>query len=187
MRIAEGLGLTAIGMDKQLGNLSGGQRAKVILSKLLLEEPDVLLLDEPTNFLDKEHIRWLSEYLTEFSGAFLVVSHDFAFLEQISTCICDIDEQSIRKYSGKYSDFLKQKKHLREDYIRRYTAQQKQIKKTEEYIRKNIAGVNSRNAQRQKKAAGTAGAYGSACQNLYEAGIPLPFGQGGCMRKSSCR
>lgn len=110
MRIAEGLGLTAIGMDKQLGNLSGGQRAKVILSKLLLEEPDVLLLDEPTNFLDKEHIRWLSEYLTEFSGAFLVVSHDFAFLEQISTCICDIDEQSIRKYSGKYSDFLKQKK-----------------------------------------------------------------------------
>ena len=151
MRIAEGLGLTAIGMDKQLGNLSGGQRAKVILSKLLLEEPDVLLLDEPTNFLDKEHIRWLSEYLTEFSGAFLVVSHDFAFLEQISTCICDIDEQSIRKYSGKYSDFLKQKKHLREDYIRRYTAQQKQIKKTEEYIRKNIAGVNSRNAKGRRK------------------------------------
>ena len=91
------------------------------------------------------------EYLTEFSGAFLVVSHDFAFLEQISTCICDIDEQSIRKYSGKYSDFLKQKKHLREDYIRRYTAQQKQIKKTEEYIRKNIAGVNSRNAKGRRK------------------------------------
>lgn len=150
-RICEGLGLMAIGIEKELGKLSGGQRAKVILAKLLLEEPDVLLLDEPTNFLDKEHIQWLSDYLSAFPKAFMVVSHDYNFLEKVCTCICDIEERTIHKYTGKYSDFLKQKKHLREEYIRRYAAQQREIKKTEEYIRKNIAGVNSKMA----KAAGS--------------------------------
>mgnify|MGYP003042765301 FL=1 len=118
-RICEGLGLMAIGIEKELGKLSGGQRAKVILAKLLLEEPDVLLLDEPTNFLDKEHIQWLSDYLSAFPKAFMVVSHDYNFLEKVCTCICDIEERTIHKYTGKYSDFLKQKKHLREEYIRR--------------------------------------------------------------------
>ena len=150
-RIAGGLGLTAIGLDKELGKLSGGQRAKVILARLLLEEPDVLLLDEPTNFLDKEHIQWLSDYLAAFPKAFMVVSHDYGFLEKICTCICDIEERGIHKYTGKYSDFLKQKKHLREEYIRRYAAQQREIKKTEAYIRKNIAGVNSKMAKGRRK------------------------------------
>lgn len=150
-RICEGLGLMAVGVEKELGKLSGGQRAKVILAKLLLEEPDVLLLDEPTNFLDKEHIQWLSEYLSAFPKAFMVVSHDYNFLEKICTCTCDIEERKIHKYTGKYSDFLKQKKHLREEYIRRYAAQQREIKKTEEYIRKNIAGVNSKMAKGRRK------------------------------------
>ena len=150
-RICEGLGLMAIGIEKELGKLSGGQRAKVILAKLLLEEPDVLLLDEPTNFLDKEHIQWLSDYLSAFPKAFMVVSHDYNFLEKVCTCICDIEERTIHKYTGKYSDFLKQKKHLREEYIRRYAAQQREIKKTEEYIRKNIAGVNSKMAKGRRK------------------------------------
>ena len=105
-RICEGLGLMAIGIEKELGKLSGGQRAKVILAKLLLEEPDVLLLDEPTNFLDKEHIQWLSDYLSAFPKAFMVVSHDYNFLEKVCTCICDIEERTIHKYTGKYSDFL---------------------------------------------------------------------------------
>ena len=78
--------------------MSGGQRAKVILAKLLLEKPDVLLLDEPTNFLDKEHIDWLSEYLCGLSNAFMVVSHDYSFLEKISNRICDIDNYKIGKY-----------------------------------------------------------------------------------------
>ncbi len=150
-KVMNGLGLSVIGGAKLISKLSGGQRAKVILAKLLLEEPDVLLLDEPTNFLDKEHVLWLSEYLSAFPNAFAVVSHDYDFLEKVSSCICDMDAGTIRKYTGKYSDFLKQKNHLREEHIRRYHAQQQQIKKTEEFIRKNIAGTNSRNARGRRK------------------------------------
>lgn len=150
-KVINGLGLGAFGLQTPLKNLSGGQRAKVILAKLLLEEPDVLLLDEPTNFLDKEHVVWLTGYLNAFDNAFIVVSHDFDFLEQISNCICDVEAQSLRKYHGKYSDFLKQKEHLREDYLRRYNAQQQEIRRTEDYIRKNIAGNNSKNAKGRRK------------------------------------
>lgn len=150
-RMIHGLGLDAFGVDTPIGELSGGQRTKVILAKLLLEQADVLLLDEPTNFLDKEHIDWLSEYLSSFPGAFVVVSHDFDFLERVSTSILDIEFGTIRKYHGRYSDFLRQKKQLREDYIRQYNAQRKKIEQTEEYIRKNKAGVNSKMARGRQK------------------------------------
>ena len=150
-KIANGLGLTAIGLNSKISEISGGQRAKVILAKLLLKDPDVLLLDEPTNFLDVQHIDWLADYLSESKRAFMVVSHDYAFLERISNCICDVDNGEMRKYVGKFSDYIKQKEHAKEDYRRRYEAQQKEIKKTEEYIRKNIAGVNSKNAKGRRK------------------------------------
>lgn len=150
-QVASGLGLQSIGMKRPVGQMSGGQRAKVILAKLLLEKPDVLLLDEPTNFLDKGHVVWLGEYLSGLDNAFLVVSHDHNFLEQICTCICDIDNRTITKYYGTYSEFLKKKTLLREDYIRQYSAQQKEIKKTEEFIRKNIAGRKSRMARGRQK------------------------------------
>lgn len=150
-KIAQGLGLNAIGLNKKIQQLSGGQRAKVILGKLLLEEPDVLLLDEPTNFLDKEHIDWLTCYLQEFKGAFMVVSHDFEFLDAITTCIFDIEYGTIKKYYGSYSHFVKQKEHLQADYLRRYQSQQAQIKKTEQFIRKNIAGNNSKIAKGRRK------------------------------------
>ncbi|MBM7587495.1 ATPase subunit of ABC transporter with duplicated ATPase domains [Bacillus pakistanensis] len=150
-KIVYGLGINSIGINRTIQGLSGGQRAKVILAKLLLEKPEVLLLDEPTNFLDKEHIEWLSNYLMVFDGAFIVVSHDYDLLEKIATCICDIEFGTIKKYHGKYSDFLRQKGHLRKDYIRQFHAQQKKIEKTEEYIRRNIAGVNSRIAQGRRK------------------------------------
>lgn len=136
-KVASGLGITAMGMDTILKNLSGGQRAKVILAKLLLQSPEVLILDEPTNFLDKEHVDWLSEYLQTFKGAFIIVSHDFEFLDKVTTCICDIEFNQIRKYKGNYSSFFKQKGALREEYIRQYESQQKEIKKLEEYIAKN--------------------------------------------------
>ena len=136
-KVATGLGIDAIGYDKELKKLSGGQRAKTILAKLLLQSPDILLLDEPTNFLDKEHIKWLSEYLEEFKGAFIIVSHDFDFLDKITTCICDIDHKNIRKYNGGYSAFLKQKERLQEDYVRRYSEQKREIDKLEKYIAKN--------------------------------------------------
>lgn len=146
-----GLGLSAIGLDRPIGNMSGGQRAKVILAKLLMEKPDVLLLDEPTNFLDKEHISWLSAYLSGLDKAFMAISHDLAFLEKIANRICDIDNGTITKYYGTYSEFLKKKTHLREDYVRQYSAQQKEIKKTEEFIRKNIAGRKSKMAKGRRK------------------------------------
>lgn len=150
-QVAEGMGLYSIGLERPIGQMSGGQRAKVILSKLLLENPDVLLLDEPTNFLDKEHVAWLSDYLMNIDKAFMVISHDTDFLEKIADRICDIEFQSIRKYHGNYSEFLSKKAFLHANYIRQYTAQQKEIKKTEEFIRKNIAGRKSKMARGRQK------------------------------------
>ena len=150
-RVANGLGLLAIGLDRHISEMSGGQRAKVILAKLLLEKPDVLLLDEPTNFLDKAHVAWLAEYLSALDNAFLVVSHDYDFLDKIANRICDIDNRTITKYYGTYSEFLRKKTMLREDYIRQYEAQQKEIRKTEEFIRKNIAGRKSKMARGRQK------------------------------------
>ena len=112
---------------------------------------DVLLLDEPTNFLDKDHVAWLAEYLSSLENAFLVVSHDFDFLDKIANRICDIDNDTITKYYGTYSEFLRKKTLLREDYIRQYSAQQKEIKKTEEFIRKNIAGRKAKMARGRQK------------------------------------
>lgn len=152
-RVAAGLGLPAIGMERTLGTLSGGQRTKVILAKLLLSVPDVLLLDEPTNFLDVEHIQWLTAYLTTYEGSFMIVSHDFAFLDAITNCICDIEFQTIKKYHGQYSAFVRQKAHLREEYIRQYHAQQREVQKLEAYIAKNkVRAATARMAKsRQKK------------------------------------
>lgn len=150
-QVTTGLGLSAIGLERPIEQMSGGQRAKVILAKILLEKSDVLLLDEPTNFLDKGHVTWLADYLSNLDNAFMVVSHDYAFLDKIANRICDIDNDTITKYFGTYSEFLKKKTLLREDYIRQYSAQQKEIKKTEEFIRKNIAGRKSKMARGRQK------------------------------------
>lgn len=150
-QVATGLGLMAIGLSRMLSQMSGGQRMKVILAKLLLERPDVLLLDEPTNFLDKEHVSWLSEYLSTLEQAFMVVSHDSAFLDKISDHICDIDQYKIKKYEGSYISFQKKKTALYEDYVRQYVTQQREIKKTEAFIRKNIAGRKSKMARGRQK------------------------------------
>lgn len=143
LKVADGLGITALGVNNQLGNLSGGQRAKVILAKLLLENPDILLLDEPTNFLDKEHIEWLTEYLRAFKGAFIVISHDYDFLDKVTTCICDIELYKIKKYTGNFSKFIKLKEIKKESYLIEFQTQQKQIKKYEDYIAKNKARAST--------------------------------------------
>ncbi|WP_320952333.1 ribosomal protection-like ABC-F family protein [Hungatella effluvii] len=150
-QVASGLGLLAIGLERPIEHMSGGQRAKVILAKLLLEKPDILLLDEPTNFLDKEHITWLADYLSNLENAFLVVSHDFGFLDKISNRICDIDNNKITKYYGTYAEFLRKKTLLREDYVRQYSAQQKEIKKTEDFIQKYKAGRKAKMARGRQK------------------------------------
>lgn len=150
-QVAGGLGLSALGLDRPIAQISGGQRAKLILAKLLLEQPDVLLLDEPTNFLDREQVRWFSGYLAGLKNAFMVVSHDAAFLDKITNRICDIDGGKITKYYGSYSEFLKKKTFLQEDSLRQYTAQQKEIRRTAEFIRRNIAGRKSKMARGRQK------------------------------------
>lgn len=142
-KVANGLGITSLGMDRQLKELSGGQKEKVILAKLLLENPDVLLLDEPTNFLDKEHILWLIEYLNSFKGAFMLVSHDFSFLEQVCTCILDIEFQKIIKYNVGFNKFLELKGINKENYIRNFKFQQKEIKKLKDFVNKNKARAST--------------------------------------------
>ena len=152
LKVSDGLGITSLGMDSQICTLSGGQRAKVILAKLLLENPDVLLLDEPTNYLDKEHVEWITNFLKVFNGTFLVISHNFDFLDQISNCILDIDFQDINKYHGNFTKFLKIKNLKRESYEREYKAQQREIKKQEEYIAKNrVRASTARLAQSRMK------------------------------------
>lgn len=150
-KVVLGLGISAFGTDTPLNKLSGGQQSKIILARLLLENSDVLLLDEPTNFLDYDHVVWLTEYLKNFDGTFLVISHDVDFLDAITTSILDIEFAMIKKYHGNYNKFLRLKKEYKEGYLKSYEAQQEHIKKTEAYIRKNKAGVNSKMARGRQK------------------------------------
>lgn len=150
-KTVKGLGINAIGTDKLISELSGGERAKIILAKLFLNKPDVLLMDEPTNFFDKEHIDWMENYLSNFEGTFIIVSHDFDFLDKISNRIYNIEFGNIKKYNGSYSNFNLQKHNLEKEHVRKYKEQQKYIAKVEDYIRKNIAGVNSAIAKGRQK------------------------------------
>ena len=150
-KVIVGLGINSFGENKLLSELSGGQQTKVIIAKLLLEKSDVLLLDEPTNFLDDNHIKWLSEYLSNFKGTFIVISHNIEFLESVTNTIIDIEFQDIKKYHGDYNKFLRLKDEYKRNYIRSYEMQQVHIKKTEEFIRRNKAGVNSKIARGRQK------------------------------------
>ena len=149
--MSTGLGIAILGMDTKLKNLSGGQKSKIILAKLLLEKPQVLLLDEPTNHLDQEHIVWLSTFLQEFNGAFIVISHDREFLNQIVTHVADIEFGKLTKYKGNLDQAQKQKELQKESYLRQYEAQKKSIEKAEAYIRKYKAGTRSTMAKSREK------------------------------------
>ncbi len=150
-KIIIGLGINSIGKDKLLSQLSGGQQTKVVLAKLLLEQSDLLLLDEPTNFLDDNHIEWLVEYLNSYPNSFMVISHNLEFLKRITNCILDIEFKDIKKYHGNYIEYLKLKDEYKKNYIKSYSLQQIEIKRTEEFIRKNKAGVNSKIARGRQK------------------------------------
>ena len=126
-RVADGLGISDFGLDTKVKNLSGGQRAKVRLAKLLLEKPDIMLLDEPTNFLDVSHIEWLSNFLLNFDGTFVVVSHDENFLTTVTNCICDIDNQCITRYNVGFKQYLASKALAKEQQQKNYDRQQKKI------------------------------------------------------------
>lgn len=151
-RISAGLGLINYGLDTKIKNLSGGQKIKVILAKLLLEEPDLLILDEPTNFLDTVHIDWLVKYLKEYKGNFLIVSHHSEFLNDVVNVILEIDLGKITKYKGNYQDYL-QKKALNDAvYEKKYNAQKKEIKALNDYIQKNkVKTSTARQAKSREK------------------------------------
>lgn len=136
-KVAGGLGVNNFGFDTLIGKLSGGERAKLMLTKLLLEEVDVMLLDEPTNFLDIDHVEWLKKYLNSYKKTFLVISHDTAFLDSVCKFIVNIENGQIKKYSGSYSGFLVQREMNARQYEDEYNRQQAEIKKMQDYIDKN--------------------------------------------------
>ena len=138
-KVANGLGVGAFGYDTPIAELSGGQRAKLMLSRLLLEEPDLMLLDEPTNFLDIEHIAWLEDYLNAFKGTFLVISHDTDFLNKVCKGIIGIENGQMKKYSGGFSSYLVQREQNAKQYEESYLKQQREIEKMQEYINRNRA------------------------------------------------
>ncbi|WP_299091219.1 ABC-F family ATP-binding cassette domain-containing protein [uncultured Metabacillus sp.] len=150
---ARGLGLDAIGLDRDVSALSGGQRTKVLLAKLLLEQPDVLLLDEPTNYLDVEHIRWLSNYLKEYPYAFLLISHDTEFMNSVSNVIFHLEFSKLTRYTATYEKFLELAEINKNQHLQAYEKQKEFIKKQEDFIAKNKArySTTGRAKSRQKQ------------------------------------
>lgn len=134
--IATGLGFKEL-LDRGTSKLSGGQRSKILLGKLLLEKPDILLLDEPTNHLDEENIEWLKEYLSNYENAFIIISHDNMFLNSVINVVYHLENKKLTRYVGNYEKFLKLYKERKTQILIDYNKQQKEIESLEEYIRKN--------------------------------------------------
>ena len=151
--IANGLGLAEIGLDRDVGELSGGQRAKVLLTKLLLQNPMILILDEPTNFLDDSHIVWLKAYLKNYPNAFILVSHDMQFMDEVANVIFHIENTRLTRYSGDYQFFLRMAGLKKQQVEAAYQKQQKEIDRLEDFIARNKARVSTSNMakSRQKK------------------------------------
>ena len=134
MGVLKGLGFTEEDFNKQIETLSGGQKTRVALGKLLISKPDILLLDEPTNHLDMESIAWLETYLLNYPGAVFIVSHDRYFLDKVVTKVIEIDAGQVRMYSGNYSAYAEKKAQLRDAQYKAYLNQQREIKHQEAVI-----------------------------------------------------
>ena len=151
--VAGGLGLRDIGLDKLVDELSGGQRTKVLLTKLLLQNPDILILDEPTNYLDVEHIEWLKTYLQGYENAFILVSHDVPFLNAVTNVIYHVENASLTRYTGSYEKFQEMYAIKRRQEDAAYERQQAEIAREKDFIQRNKARVATRGManSRQKK------------------------------------
>lgn len=134
--ISYGIGINDF-MNNKSNELSGGQRSKVLLAKMLLEKPDILLLDEPTNHLDEENIDWLKIYLKSYEKSFILISHDTEFMNEVVNVVYHLEHKKLTRYNGDYNKFLQLYELHREQLMRDYTKQQKEINKLEDYIRKN--------------------------------------------------
>lgn len=145
-RVLNGMGFSDKSPDMKAGELSGGEKTRFALAKLLCEEPDLLLLDEPTNHLDFETRAWLEEYLSSFKGAILAVSHDRFFLDKIADGICELDNGKLKRYKGNYTEFYAQKKEETKSALKEYEKQRARLAKMEEFVRKNLAASASVNS-----------------------------------------
>ena len=150
---ANGLGLGEIGLDRDVSELSGGQRAKVLLAKVLLENPMILILDEPTNFLDENHIAWLKNFLQNYENAFILVSHDIPFLNDVVNVIYHVENAVLTRYTGNYDDFKRMYELKKRQLEQAYEKQQKEIAGLLDFIARNKARVATTNMakSRQKK------------------------------------
>lgn len=139
--VAKGLGLLDVGLDNDVTELSGGQRTKVLLSKLLLETPDILLLDEPTNYLDEEHIEWLKRYLQGYENAFILISHDIPFLNSVINLIYHMENRKLTRYVGDYDNFQRVHEANQKQLEAAYERQQQEIAGLKDFVARNKARV----------------------------------------------
>lgn len=142
-QVLNGMGFGSTPTDRVISTLSGGEKTRLALAKLLLEEPNLLILDEPTNHLDFETLMWLEDYLKGYKGAIIIVSHDRYFLNKVCTRICEIEQGRLTSYRGDYSSYLVQKKMKSERQLKEYEAQQKEIAKLEDYVAKNLVRAST--------------------------------------------
>ena len=151
--VARALGLLALGLEHDVSDLSGGQRTKVLLAKLLLEKPDILLLDEPTNYLDQEHISWLKRYLQEYENAFVLISHDIPFLNEVVNLIYHMENRKLTRYVGDYEHFQEVYAMQKAQLEAAYKRQQQEISELKDFVARNKARISTRNMamSRQKK------------------------------------
>ncbi len=151
--VAGALGILDMGLDRDVCELSGGQRTKVLLAKLLLEKPDILLLDEPTNYLDEEHIAWLKRYLIDYENAFILISHDIPFLNEVINLVYHMDNQALNRYVGDYDHFQEVYAVQKSQMEAAYKRQQQEIRELKDFVARNKARVATRNMamSRQKQ------------------------------------
>ena len=149
--VANGMGIKGDMLERDVTELSGGQRSKVLLVKVLLQNPKILILDEPTNFLDEDHIRWLTRFLQNYEGAFLLVSHDTAFLNDVVNIIYHLDNAVMTKYTGNYDNFVNMYELKKRQIEQAYNRQQKEIEKMETFIAKNKARIATTTMARSRQ------------------------------------
>lgn len=151
--ISRAFGILELGLDRDVTELSGGQRTKILLARLLLEKPDILLLDEPTNYLDANHIEWLKRYLQEYENAFILISHDIPFLNSVVNLIYHMENQELTRYVGDYHKFKEVYEVKKAQLEAAYKRQQQEIEDLKDFVARNKARVSTRNMamSRQKK------------------------------------
>ena len=150
---ANGLGLGSIGLERDVADLSGGQRSKVLLTKLLLRNPTIMILDEPTNYLDVEHIEWLKRWLREYENSFILVSHDISFLNDVINVVYHVENTVLTRYTGNYDQFRQMYEMRKSQETRAYERQQQEVERLEDFIARNKARVATRGManSRQKR------------------------------------